>query len=265
MSYNALIQGFASSGGVWSMGTTPASTTTTAANEDSGNITFQINGRDDGSFASVINNINSSNAIDALIYGVNGVINNVGGGAIGRIYYAGFFNLTSTGNTFVAAPGVTFPITGVEMGQTQNLSFIPFVQITTATPNAHAHFTFNYVDQEGVSTTGTFETILPKSSQIGSCFILRPNDPGQTVQSITAIDVNTSVATGGGTVYLLELLSMGQNVSESASLYDCLVGSGLRASGLAQGTATSGNVSSQIVTLNFNNTAVISQYLLCSF
>jgi len=265
MNINQIIQNLAEYGGVYNIGTTVTSSNTTAANSTSGNISFQILPLVTGTFGSTQEDINFCGSEDQLNQSLEYA--NVGGtgGGIARIYEVGYCDFNLTGSRFTRTAG-TLPLLRTVMGQSNAaVAYIPFIMLAAPIGTAPS-FTVDYVAADGTPTTGTLVTTLPASAVTGSCFFLRLEDQGSAVQDITDIVVSSASSTSGTTyVYMMELLSHGQDIVQGASVYDTLVGSGARFTVLQPATPTSGSIDSWVVCVNYSTTAATNSFISVGF
>lgn len=264
MNINTILQNLAESGGIWNIGQAASSTTTAAATSTSGNISFQVLPLSTATFSGTPADINFCGGEDQLIQALDyQAVAQTGGGAA-RIYKVGTASLGSTGSTFTHVSG-TYPLTRTVMGQANAaVAYIPFVRVSTQLGTA-PEFTIDYVANDGTAMTGTLTTILPANAPAGSCFFLRLEDQGTAAQDITDLIVSTASTAGDLEIWVMELLSHGQDVTVGASVYDTILGSGARYSVLIPAAPTAGSIDSYVVMVNYSNTASDAAFVYVGF
>jgi hypothetical protein len=264
MNINNIIQNLAESGGVWNIGQTVTSVTTTAATSTSGNISFQLLPLSTTTFTGTLADANYCGATDQLMQSLE-YANTAGtNGGVARIYKVGTATLGSIGSTFTHVSG-TFPLTRTVMGQANAaVSFIPFVRVN-ATLGTAPEFTIDYIANDGTAMTGTLTTELPASAVAGSCFFLRLEDQGSAAQDITDLIVSTTSTAGSLEIYMMELMTHGQDVVVGASIYDTIVGSGGRFTVMVPADPTAGTIDSWMVLVNYSTIATDSAFITVGF
>jgi hypothetical protein len=260
-------------------GNSVTSSAGTAAGSSSGFLAMTISGQSIGStYPTTIQEFQTPAGITADTFNIlnfqSPTVAGRGSG-IARIYKVGTLNLTATGDQFTH-DAATFPVTRTEMNVASTaLQLIPFIQVTTALTGFAAAFQLQtnaggagYKNQVGTSVIGTKTFTFPSATTaVGSSYFLTMNDADYACTDIIQIKVTTAATAGACDVFLFEDLGLCQGQTAGASIYDNVVGSGVRLTNTTPAVATSGTATSYFVTysiLSSSTTSLISNISVLS-
>lgn len=169
-----------------------------------------------------------------------------------RLYKIGTANLATGTFTHDAA---TFPINKTQMGSSQALDLIPFIQVTTAPATTAPAFTFTYTNQADASVTGSTTFTFPSATAaVGSCYMMRLETGDSAVHDISAMSFSATGSAGAATIWGAEIF--GQSVVAGANTQggkNALL-KGISIPNILAGTATSGTASTQLVPMSIGLT-----------
>lgn len=164
-----------------------------------------------------------------------------------RVYKLGTVNLSTGVFTHDAA---TYPVTKTQMGTSQALDLIPFIQITTAPATTAPAFTFNYTNQADAAITGTVVNTLPSATAaVGSCYMLRLESGDSAIHDVTAMSFSATGTAGAATIWGVE--TFGQAIVPLATIQgakNSLV-KGISIPDVNPAVATSGTASTQLIAM----------------
>lgn len=164
-----------------------------------------------------------------------------------RAYKLGTVSLSTGTFTHDAA---TYPVTKTQMGTSQALDLIPFIQITTAPATTAPAFTFSYTNQADAAITGTVVNTLPSATAaIGSCYMLRLESGDSAIHDVTVMSFSATGTAGAATIWGVE--TFGQAivpVTTAQSAKNSLV-KGISIPDVNPATATSGTASTQLIAM----------------
>jgi len=145
-------------------------------------------------------------SVNRLI-GFTAMSNRAIGHSIVNLYQVGTLNLATSTSEFTH-DAATFPIVRTKMGQaSQPIALTPYIYITTATATTAAIMTFDYIDQDGNSVTGTISLTLPATTTAAGTLLRIPLEVGDSgVRDITNINITTPASAGAATIFLAEIL-----------------------------------------------------------
>lgn len=174
--------------------------------------------------------------------------NRAGSYQLVRLYKIGTVNLATGTFTHDAA---TFPVNKTQMGTSQALDLIPFIQITTAPATTAPAFTMNYTNQADASVTGTITFTFPSATAaIGSCYMMRLETGDSAIHDITSMTFSATGSAGAATVWGAEIYGQAIIAGASAQGAKNALLKGISIPNINPATATFGTASTQLVPMS---------------
>jgi len=162
-----------------------------------------------------------------------------------RLYKIGTVNLATGTFTHDAA---TFPVNKTQMGTSQALDLIPFIQVTTAPATTAPAFTFSYTNQADASVTGATTFTFPSATTaVGSCYMMRLETGDSAIHDITAMSFSATGSAGAATIWGAEVFGSAKIASATACGAKNALLKGISIPNVNPATATSGTATTQLV------------------
>lgn len=162
-----------------------------------------------------------------------------------RLYKLGTVSLSTGTFTHDAA---TFPILKTQMGSSQALDLIPFIQVTTAPATTAPAFTFSYTNQADASVTGATTFTFPSATTaVGSCYMLRLEAGDSAIHDLTAMSFSATGTAGAATLWGMESFGSAKVAAATACGAKNALIKGISIPNVLPGAATSGTATSQLV------------------
>lgn len=151
--------------------------------------------------------VEPTGASNERLVGYNVIAARASGFEMVNLYKVGTLNLATTSGEFTH-DAATFPILRTKMGQaSQPINLTPLLYITTSTTVTPVQLTYDYVNQDGNSVTGTITFTLPAAATSAGALFRLPLEVGDSgVRDITDIKISVAASAGAANVYLAEIV-----------------------------------------------------------